>query len=166
MIIFKQKEFSSPKTKAIYTVVQTGNKIKGAFGGKVAPVIQQKRKSIAISRGTDPKAVVGKALSKAQDVSRKVETAMYFPGRTANEGIKKVVENPIAVGGAIVTAPIPAPTSPIAIAAETALKKKSKNYRMATEKLGKRWKNSKLSKKLDDLTAYDIDKYIRMVPIG
>lgn len=148
MAIFKQKEFSSLGTKALYGVKQTANKVGSAV--KRVP-----SKSItAVMRDTIK-------------LKNNIVKAAYYPGEAINRGIELAVTKPAAAataGAWMSTIPYVPGTTTAAVTAET-VARKIPAYRKATEKLGNAWKKSKASERVKRVTAADIGKLVQGFPL-
>ena len=148
MAIFKQKEFSSLGTKALYGVKQTANKVGSAV--KRVP-------------GDSKTAVMRKTIDLRNNLVKK----MYYPGEAANDLMTFVVEKPVAAataGAWMSTIPYVPGTTTAAVTAET-VARKIPAYRKATEKLGNAWKKSKASERVKRVTAADIGKLVQGFPL-
>lgn len=166
MITFKQKEFSPKSTKVIFKAKQAGNAVKSAL--KLAPKktnMQLAREAIQTRNGLKPAAIKGKALDTAIGAAKKIESAMYQPGRAASRGIELVAQNPAAAVTYVATAPLPVPSAIISGAVNKAADKVPAYKRMAN-KLGNAWRNSKASRRLGNISGYDISRYAQMIPIA
>lgn len=169
MAIFKQKEFSSPSTKAIFRTKQAGNVVKSAL--KLAPKksnVQVAREAIQLRNNLrnnlQPAAIKGRALDTAIGVVKKAETIKYYPGRAVNKGVRLLAENPAGVVTYVATAPLPVPSLIVSGAVNKAANKLPP-YREVTQKLGKAWRNSAISRKIDGITGYDLSRFAQMVPM-
>ncbi len=148
MAIFKQKEFSSLGTKALYGVKQTANKVSSAV--KRVP----SKSRTAVMRDT---------IKLRNSI---VKTA-YYPGEAINKGIEFVATKPAAAataGAWMSTIPYVPGTTTAAATAET-VARKIPAYRNATEKLGKAWNKSKASERIKKVTAADINNFTRSIPL-
>ena len=148
MTIFKQKNFSSPATKSLYIAKQAANKI----GSKVKGV---------------PEKTKTRVLRETIKLKNDLVRAQYYPGEVVNKGIEFAVTKPAAaatVGTWMSTIPFVPGTTSASIAVESAARK-IPAYRKTTEKLGNAWRNSKASKKINKVTAEDISKVVRSIPI-
>lgn len=165
MAIFKQKEFSSPSTKAIFRTKQAGNVVKSAL--KLAPKksnVQVAREAIQLRNNLQPAAIKGKALDTAIGVVKKAETLMYQPGRAVNKGVGFLAENPAGAVTYVATAPLPVPSLIVSGAVNKAANK-IPAYGRVTRKLGNAWRNSAISRKIDGITGYDLSRFAQMVPM-
>lgn len=149
MAIFKQKEFSSLGTKALYGVKQAANKVSSAV--KRVP----RRPRTDVMRDT---------IKLRNNI---VKTA-YYPGAAANDLMNFVVTKPVAAataGAWMSTIPYVPGTTTAAVTAETVARKIIPGYPKATEKLGNAWKNSKTSKIVKGITIGDVHKFTQNLPL-
>lgn len=148
MAIFKQKEFSSLGTKALYGVKQTANKVSSAV--KRTP----SKSRTAVMRDT---------IKLRNNI---VKTA-YYPGEAINKGIEFAATKPVAAataGAWMSTIPYVPGTTAAATAAET-VAQGVPAYRRVTKKLGNAWNNSNASKRIKRITAEDIGRFTRSIPL-
>jgi hypothetical protein len=148
MAIFKQKEFSSLGTKALYGVKQTANKVSSVV--KRAP----SKSRTAVMRDTIK-------------LRNGIVKATYFPGEVINKGIEFAATKPAAAataGAWMSTIPYVPGTTTAAATVET-VAQKIPAYRKVTERLGNAWKNSKASERIKKVTAEDLNKFIQGMPL-
>lgn len=169
MVTFKQKEFSPKSTKVIFKAKQAGNAVKSAL--KIAPgksKTQLARETVKLKNNLKPEAVKGKIIGKVLDASRKVETAVYQPGRTASRAIEFAATKPAAAvtyGAWMGKIPYVPGTTTASIAVEK-VAQKIPVYQRVTKKLGNAWRNSQASKRLSSISNYDMNQFISMIPIA
>ena len=147
MAIFKQKEFSSPGTKALYRVKQVANTVGSAV--KRVP-------------GKSRTAVMRDTIKLRNNIVKKA----YYPGEAANDLMNFVVTKPVAAAtaGAWMST---IPYVPGTMTAATALEAGARQlppYRRVTEKLGNAWKKSNASKSVKQITAADLSKFAQSIP--
>lgn len=145
MVIFKQKDFSSLGTKALYGVKQTANKVSSAV--KRTP----SKSRTAVMRDT----------IKLRDG---IVKATYYPGEVINKGVELVAKNPAAAVTYVATAPLPVPSTIIS-GAVNKVANKIPSYGHATQKLGNAWNKSKASERIKKVTTEDISKFTRSIPL-
>lgn len=148
MAIFKQKDFSSLGTKALYGVKQTANKVSSVV--KRAP----SKSRTAVMRDTIK-------------LRNGIVKATYFPGEVINKGIEFAATKPAAAataGAWMSTIPYVPGTTTAAATVET-VAQKIPAYRRVTKKLGNAWNNSKASERIKKVTAEDISRFTRSIPL-
>ena len=150
MAIFKQKEFSSLGTKALYGVKQTANKV----GSAVKRVPSKSR--TAVMRDTIK-------------LKNNIVKAAYYPGEAINKGIEFAATKPVAAataGAWMSTIPYVPGTTTAAVTAETVARKIVPGYSDATNKLGNAWRNSNVSKSIkNNITAAKLSELAQSIPL-
>jgi hypothetical protein len=165
MIVFRQKEFNSAARKVIKNKVLiqdvAGSKSKSIAAGIVSgfnkakasvlrgveqttglPSLRGKvQKAENLSNPLNAAKKIGRKTGKAKSLMEKID---QNPGGLAREGIAKVAENPIAVGGTAagwvptITSGVVVPGTTEASAALELAAKKNPRYNKITKKLGEK----------------------------
>lgn len=172
MIIYRQRLFSSKKTKIVHGTLKIADNIKHAvIRAPKKSKAKLAREAIEISKDRLTKEGIKRAaVNKVVKSANAVKSAAYFPGHTVNKGIDFAVSSPVGAAtqvGMMAVSPlgVAQPGTTAAGLGTEFIAKKIPAYKKITDKMGSAWRNSKLSRAIDGINTEHLTTLARQVAI-